>query len=105
MVFSLCGRVTAHAGTYQRVLLCGHGLSVVLPVDVCCTVAFIVFLLQGTLRSALDRGLLKRAGAPYVYPALAMALARDVAAAMLHLHRYGTIRVHSCLLAWLYAVE
>lgn len=43
---------------------------------------------QGTLRTALDKGLLKQPGAAYMDPALALLLARDVAAAMLHLHRW-----------------
>jgi len=42
---------------------------------------------QGTLRTALDKGMLKQPGAAYIDPALALLLARDVAAAMLHLHR------------------
>ena len=42
---------------------------------------------QGTLRSALDKGLLKPGGAAFAEPELVMMLARDVAAALLHLHR------------------
>jgi hypothetical protein len=46
---------------------------------------------QGTLREALDAGLLLRgaAGGRFVAPGLAVGLAQDIAAAMVHLHGEG----------------
>lgn len=49
--------------------------------------SYLTECLQGTLRSALDKALLKRPGAAFAEQTLVMMLARDVAAAMLHLHR------------------
>jgi hypothetical protein len=45
--------------------------------------------LQGTLRDALDQGLLVRGGGRLMHPALALGLAQDIAAALLHLHAEG----------------
>lgn len=41
------------------------------------------------MRTALDKGMLKLNEAAYIAPRVVMLLARDVAAAMLHLHRWA----------------
>lgn len=48
--------------------------------------------LQGSLRDALDCKLLSKAGS-YMAPSVVLTLAHDIAAAMLHLHRYVLVRV------------
>jgi hypothetical protein len=45
---------------------------------------------QGSLREGLDRGLLK-APSSFLAPHIVLALAHDVAAAMLHLHSEGIV--------------
>jgi hypothetical protein len=55
--------------------------ALVVCARVCCLCS------QGTLRTALDKGMLKQPGAAFMDHRLALLLARDVAAAMLHLHR------------------
>jgi hypothetical protein len=59
-----------------------------LHTDTCMYCWLCAFLFQGTLRSALDRGMFKPRTAHFKEPKVAALLARDVAAAMLHLHRY-----------------
>ena len=54
--------------------------------------------MQGTLRAAVDKGTFNKPGCYFMDPALVVLLARDVAAAMLHLHRYvGRMLDQLCL--------
>ena len=49
-------------------------------------------MLQGTLRDALSyKTLLKGTHSPYLPPSIALSLAHDIAAAMLHLHSEGVV--------------
>jgi hypothetical protein len=55
--------------------------------------------LQGSLRDALDCGLLSKPGS-YLAPSVVLTLAHDVCAAMLHLHR-SVVRIAAwALRAW-----
>jgi serine/threonine protein kinase len=56
--------------------------------------------LQGTLRDALDQGTLVRGGGRVMHTGLALGLAQDVAAALLHLHAEGAsgrLRLNICM--------
>jgi hypothetical protein len=50
---------------------------------------FCVSALQGTLRDALDNGMLVRGSGRCMHPGLAVGLAQDIAAALLHMHAEG----------------
>jgi hypothetical protein len=56
--------------------------------DLQCYLSFraLVCCLQGSLRDALDCGLLSKPGS-YLAPSVVLTLAHDICAAMLHLHR------------------
>jgi hypothetical protein len=83
-----------HTGSAYRTLLqtaCPYSAVLFRLVTLCVAhracLSPAVYYSQGTLRSALDRGVLKLQGAPFADPTLVLMLARDVAAALLHLHR------------------
>jgi hypothetical protein len=54
-------------------------------------VRVVVMSLQGSLRDALDCDLLSKPGS-FMAPSVVLTLAHDIAAAMLHLHRYANIQ-------------
>jgi hypothetical protein len=55
--------------------------------------------MQGTLRDALDTGMLVRGSSSRcMQPGLALSLAQDIAAALLHLHAEGASEPYTCML-------
>jgi hypothetical protein len=62
--------------------------------------------MQGTLRDVLDTGMLVRGSSSRcMQPGLALSLAQDIAAALLHLHAEGARLLPDCLLCMLLMCE
>lgn len=68
---------------------CSH-TAIFFPVVLCCC-------MQGSLRDALDCGMLTKPGS-FLAPSAVLTLAHDVAAAMMHLHRCAVVLAHPAAL-------